>query len=253
MGITQADIRERINQYPWYHAVQVTEDIATPGLHHHPGLIGMTLAHLRRLDLRGKRFLDIGCRDGFFCFEAEKLGAAEVVGIDNDLSRGAVELLVPLLRSKVRMHQMNVLDLRPETFGKFDVVLCAGVLYHLRYPFWSLKLIRDVIKEDGNLLLETAVLVDDNRRALLFCPIGADSPYEGTSCTFYNTKALTETLGSLGLEVNQVTCLNPDCWSRPPAETVIDRAALVCRHSSQMTNPRLTAYWDGIHHMHTIG
>jgi hypothetical protein len=32
----------------------------------------------------------LGCRDGLFSFEAEKLGAREVNGIHNDLSAGAV-------------------------------------------------------------------------------------------------------------------------------------------------------------------
>jgi tRNA (mo5U34)-methyltransferase len=43
--------------------------------------------------VRGKRVIDIGCRDGMFSFEAERMGAAEVTGIDNDLSTAAVEFL----------------------------------------------------------------------------------------------------------------------------------------------------------------
>lgn len=40
-----------------------------------------------------------------------------MVGIDNDLSKGATELLIPFFNSKVRMHQMNLYDLKPESFG----------------------------------------------------------------------------------------------------------------------------------------
>src|SRR5262249_7329636 len=148
--------------------------------------------------------LDIGCRDGLFSFEAEKMGAAEVIGIDNDPSVAAIRFLIPYFKSKVQMHELNVYDLLPTTFGKFDVVIFSGVLYHLRYPFWGLKLVRDVVKDGGTLLLETAVYVDDNKYPLLFCPVGAESPYEPTSCTFFNTKALTDTLYSLGLTVRKI-------------------------------------------------
>src|SRR5262249_46689676 len=145
------------------------------------------------------RVLDIGCRDGLFCYEAEKLGAAEVIGFDNDPSPGATEFLIPFFNSKVAIHELNIYDLKPETFGRFDIVLFPGLLYHLRYPFWALKLVRDVLKEDGHLILETAIMVDSNDHAMLHCPIGSDSPYEPTSCTFFNMKGLTDTLQSLGL------------------------------------------------------
>jgi SAM-dependent methyltransferase len=43
---------------------------------------------------------------------------------------------------------------------KFDVVICYGVLYHLRYPVLGLAKLRRVLKTGGTLLLETAVLLD---------------------------------------------------------------------------------------------
>jgi predicted RNA methylase len=35
--------------------------------------------------------LDVGCRDGLFALTADEMRPAEVIGIDNDLSRGAVK------------------------------------------------------------------------------------------------------------------------------------------------------------------
>jgi SAM-dependent methyltransferase len=205
----------------------------------------------------------VGCRDGLFAFEAERLGAREVVAIDNDLSRGAVELLVPFLRSRVRMRELNLLDLRPETFGTFDVIVFPGVLYHLRYPFWALKILRDLLPEGGHLVLETAVFLDDNRHAVLRCPVGADSPYEASSCTFFNRKGLTDTLGSLGLLPVSFEYLGngPHQAGRPvslePARTApaagpdgampLDRATLVCRRTSRVADARVTGYWEGTH------
>ena len=155
------------------------------------------MKYVKSLDLKGKRVLDIGCRDGLFSFAAESMGAAEVVGIDNDLSKPATEFLIPYFKSKVRMELMNVYDLGPDKFGLFDIVIFPGVLYHLRYPFWGLRAIRSVLKPGGNLIVETPIWRGENNNAMLFCPIGKDSPYETSSCTFFNEKGLVDTLTSL--------------------------------------------------------
>src|SRR5262249_54566980 len=115
-----------------------------------------------------------------------------------DLTPGVTEFLIDFFKSGVRIQSMNLFDLKPETFGTFDVIVFPGVLYHLRYPFWALKLIRDVLNDDGLLVLETAVLADDNRHAMMFCPVGTESPYESTCVTFFNRKGLHDTLASLG-------------------------------------------------------
>lgn len=88
------------------------------------------------------------------------------------------------------------------------MVIFPGVLYHLRYPFWGLRAIRDVLKIDGHLLIETAIWEDERNNAMLFCPIGADSPYEGTSCTFFNEKGLVDTLKSLGFQTVHMDLLH---------------------------------------------
>ena len=42
------------------------------------------------------------------------------------------------------MYQKNLYDLKEEDYGKFDIIIFAGVLYHLRYPFQALKSIINV-------------------------------------------------------------------------------------------------------------
>ncbi|HEY9707285.1 MAG TPA: DUF1698 domain-containing protein, partial [Oculatellaceae cyanobacterium] len=193
-------LRDELKKYIFYHIIQLTENISTSGYEEYVPIQEVPLRALRSLNLKNKRVLDIGCRDGLFSFEAEKLGAQEVIGIDNDLSLGAVNVLIPHFKSNVKMYELNVVDLKPETFGMFDVVIFPGVLYHLRYPFWILKRIKDVLCEGGQLIIETAVLVDDNKQPILLCPIGSEGPYhEATSCTFFNIKGLTDTLTTLDL------------------------------------------------------
>ena len=200
--MTDAELQQVLARYAFYHIIKLTDTISTPGNPVYVRAQNLCMERLKSLDVKGKRVLDIGCRDGLFSFAAESMGAAEVVGIDNDLSKAATEFLIPFFNSKVRMHQMNLYDLKPESFGQFDVVIFPGVLYHLRYPFWGLRAIRDVLKIGGHLLIETAIWVGERNNSMLFCPIGEDSPYapDGTSCTFFNEKGLVDTLTSLGFQ-----------------------------------------------------
>lgn len=127
-------IRQEIEKHEFYHVIQLTETISTPGWKEFVPSQQPVRQAIESVDLTGKRFLDIGCRDGMFSFQAERQGAEEVIGVDNDLSIAATEFLIPFFDSKVRMQQLSLLDLSPDELGTFDVALFAGVLYHLRYP-----------------------------------------------------------------------------------------------------------------------
>ena len=133
------EILEAIARYKFYHVIQLTDTITTPGWADAVPAQNLCLKHLESLDLKGKHVLDIGCRDGLFSFKAECMGADEVVGIDNDLSEPATQFLIPFFNSKVQLRQLNLYDLQPDTFGLFDIVIFPGVLYHLRYPFLGLE------------------------------------------------------------------------------------------------------------------
>jgi len=198
--MNENELRQSIARYKFYHVIQLTDNIATPGITAYVPAQNLCIRHLKSLDLQGKRVLDIGCRDGLFSFIAESMGAAEVIGIDNDLSKPATEFLIPYFKSKIKMVQMNLYDLKPDNFGLFDVIIFPGVLYHLRYPFWGLKVIRDVLRVGGHILIETPIWEGERNNAMLFCPIGKDSPYESSSCTFFNEKGLVDTLISMGFE-----------------------------------------------------
>jgi SAM-dependent methyltransferase len=246
------ELKRRLADYNFYHIIDLGDGIFTPGSRDLTKSQAPVLAAIESLDLAGKRVLDIGCRDGLYSLAAERRGAAEVIGIDNDLSRGAVELVIPHLRSKVRMHELNLYDLTPERFGKFDVVVFAGVLYHLRYPFWGLKVIKDVMQSGGTLIIETAICYGMEKHAMLYCPIGDESPYESTCCTFYNRKGMVDTLSSIGFRTLQTSVLHPDAAAapRPADELVVDRAVFVCELSGVGGNESVDQYWHGRHDLH---
>ncbi|NJO37520.1 MAG: DUF1698 domain-containing protein [Rhizobiales bacterium] len=124
-------------------------------------------------DLSGKRVLDIGAWDGFWTFEAMKRGAREVVAID-DFSDylGALEerhrpgwQTFDLCRDALGFDhgvcqriEMSVYDISEERLGRFDVVFCFGVLYHLRHPLLALDRLSSIC--DREVFVESAILDD---------------------------------------------------------------------------------------------
>ena len=60
-------------------------------------------------------------------------------------------------KSKVEHERLDVHRLDPGRIGTFDLVFCAGVLYHMRHPLLALEKIRSVTA--GQLILETHQLI----------------------------------------------------------------------------------------------
>ena len=102
-------------------------------------------------DMAGKTFLDVGCWGGGFCKVAVQKGATVAVGIDpvpspfwNKYEHPQIEFLI-----------MDIFN--PNFLGLpvFDVVLCAGVLYHVSDPVGLLRRLR--MKTGDLLFLETVI------------------------------------------------------------------------------------------------
>lgn len=159
-----ASIQARLDELSWYHAIDVL-GATTPGwfdLRHALDLIPIP-------DVRGKRCLDVGTWDGFYAFELERRGAAEVVALDlPDLTeldyppevradpdfdptraeeqprQAGFNLLHELLDSKVQFRPGNIYDLDPDEVGTFDFVVVGSLLVHLRDPIRALDAVRKV-------------------------------------------------------------------------------------------------------------
>ena len=154
------DVQAQIDSVErWFHRFEVVPGLITPGVYDPAPL-------LERLplpdDLSGMRVLDIGARDGFFSFEAERRGA-EVLALDfMAAERTGFGVAARLRGSNVEYRVDNVYNLSPERHGLFDLVLCLGVLYHLRNPLLALDRIWGVCKAD--MLLETQIRPGRKRR-----------------------------------------------------------------------------------------
>jgi tRNA (mo5U34)-methyltransferase len=95
--------------------------------------------------LEGKRVLDIGPWDGFFTFEMERRGA-DVTAVDYaDLD--TFRALHQALGSRARYLRMDAYEIHPDRLGTFDIVLCLGLLYHLKHPLLGLERICAVTRD----------------------------------------------------------------------------------------------------------
>lgn len=154
----QESLRQEINGLRWFHQIDFGNDLLTPGVTPIEQLRAQAdIYFLPRLD--GISVLDVGCWDGFNSFEAKRRGAARVLATDYTTwnlfwgNRRCFELARAHIAPDVEMLEIDVPDLSPTTVGSFDVVLFAGVLYHLKNPFAALELLRPLVKQ--TLIVET--------------------------------------------------------------------------------------------------
>jgi tRNA (mo5U34)-methyltransferase len=176
---------DKINRHKnWYHQVEVAPGVITPGINNSYGVLeNLELPG----DCRGLRALDLGTRDGFFAFELEKRGAEEVIAIDHiSPEKTGFLILKEIFGSKVQYYQDNVYNLSKEKYGEFDLVLCLGLLYHLRDPLLALNRVREVCRNE---LYVESFIIDDhfiNNKELLNIPIMQFYPTNELSGNFTN-------------------------------------------------------------------
>jgi tRNA (mo5U34)-methyltransferase len=206
------DLAERVAAQRWYHTLELPGGVVTPGEYD----LRAVAATLPWPALEGLRCLDVGSRDGFYAFEMERRGAAEVVSIDLDDPAGidfpgprppdaaiaaelaagnaAFELAHEALGSSVQRRHVSVYDLREGDVGRFDFAVLGTLLLHLRNPVGALMAIRGVT---DRLLVNDAVHRTVLRRPLARLAPTTDQPF----WWMLNAAALHRAVESAGFAV----------------------------------------------------
>ncbi|HEX8074922.1 MAG TPA: class I SAM-dependent methyltransferase [Thermoleophilaceae bacterium] len=159
-----ATLAERAEALSWYHTIELPGGVVTRG--HYDTRRAAARVPLPP-SLAGRRCLDVGTSDGFWAFEMERRGAAEVVAIDIDdpadydwpeprparPARPAnqepgpnrcFELAHRAIGSSVERLDLTVYQLDPERLGSFDFVFMGALALHLRDPVRAYAAIRSV-------------------------------------------------------------------------------------------------------------
>jgi tRNA (mo5U34)-methyltransferase len=162
------DLAKRVAEVEeWYHTMELAPGVVTPGFVDTRAVvetIGLPPS------LEGLRCLDVGTFNGFWAFEMERRGAAEVVAIDvpdpHDWDwpansseetlrafarRKAADVGFEIARdafgSSVRWLPLSVHQLDADRHGSFDFVYLGSLLMHLRDPVGALMRVRTVCRQ----------------------------------------------------------------------------------------------------------
>lgn len=156
----------------WFHPIDLGNGEVTPGEGKSLEMVAAEAAIYFKHGVAGKSVLDIGAWDGAFSFEAERRGARLVKATDHFCWVGdgwgkkeCFDYAHRKLGSKVESQIIAVPDITPEAIGgQFDVVLFAGVLYHVKDPHVYLERAAAVARE--TLVVETVTALNDRSEPL---------------------------------------------------------------------------------------
>jgi len=113
----------------------------------------------------GARVLDTFCANGSFSFEAARLGASRVLGVDFDAPRIECASMVARMLGEhgwatvPEFRTGDVYRLSEDVGETFDLALSLGGLYHVADPVLVLRQLREVTETGGHLVLQTSRLV----------------------------------------------------------------------------------------------
>jgi tRNA (mo5U34)-methyltransferase len=168
-------LAEQAAELSWYHTIELPDGVVTRG---HFDTRAAARAVPLPESLAGRRCLDVGTSDGFWAFDMERRGAAEVLALDIDdpalydwpeprperpsrpanqeagVNRGFA-LAREALDSAVERIDMAVYELAPERVGSFDFVFMGALALHLRDPVRAYAAVRSVTR--GEFLSSEAI------------------------------------------------------------------------------------------------
>jgi tRNA (mo5U34)-methyltransferase len=185
----QEEIRRKVAAIEaWYHRIDLGDGIETPGHFR----MADYLSHYNfpeRLD--GLRVLDVGASTGFFAYEFERRGAAEVVAvelpswsahdwtprqrrelaknapsetenIDREVMLDGFTVVGEALGSKrVKRIFKPIYELSQEELGTFDIVFSGAMLMHVRDPILGIQRMRDCCSPSGRLIVSISTAMPD--------------------------------------------------------------------------------------------
>lgn len=229
---------ERPEECDFYHVMDLPGIGATGGQW---DLRSTVDTYLGNVDFRGKRVLDVGTASGFLTFEMEKRGA-DVVSFDagRDVQKDLIPFHVDaahraeriadtagytsrmknsywlahrLLNSKAKAYYGNLYAL-PETLGRFDIVVVAQILVHLRDPVQALT---QACRLSDDMVIISEGMLDMPTPIGLFFP-DPNRPDANQSWWRYSVGFYRRLLRILGFGVTSVTTSSHRCTvpGQPP-------------------------------------
>lgn len=179
--------QEWVDSKRWFHAIDFGDGLASPGrfgpnVPPNYTLYG-TFEFLRQMDLSRARCLDVGAMDGLASFVMKGLGAREVTACDM-APRETFLFGRKALGLDVDYKTPVTATALPEFFAEnpADLLVLAGVLYHVFDPLTVLVACRECVRPGGYLIVETTHDFHAGGPTMSFnpvdeSPLGIDMPH----------------------------------------------------------------------------
>jgi len=208
---TDQNFIEKIGEYELYHCISCdvvfSNPMRNPGeewykkiyiLRNHGVETKLSWSHkqfLKYKPIPGGRLIDIGCGDGFFLYEAKKIGY-KVTGIDFD--KEAIEKGKKLYGLS-ELYSDNLENFLLNCSGKFDIITLFDVLEHSENPVKLIEDINKILKLNGVIIIS---LPNRDRWPKSTIPKKLDSPPH--HLTRWNISAVTKFLENHGFQIKKV-------------------------------------------------
>lgn len=118
------------------------------------------------LNIKNKTIADIGCNNGYYMFRMLKLNPKVIIGFDPSAHCfNQFHFINHFINSNIKFELLGIEDLMHYDI-KFDVILCLGVLYHRTNPIDCIKILKQSLNKNGELILD-CLIIDSNEPIVL--------------------------------------------------------------------------------------
>lgn len=119
-------------------------------------------------DLKDRVVLDLGCSNGYYMYRMAEYNPAMVLGIDTSrICWMQFEVLQKYLKCPNIFYLPIGFEDMPENCEIFDTIFAMGILYHRKSPFEFLKVLKNLLKKGGELVLDTMTVEGDENTVLV--------------------------------------------------------------------------------------
>lgn len=162
---------EKIDQLKWFHAIDFGDYISKGRMDNNVppnySLFGV-YQFLEKIDVKEMTCLDVGAMSGIVSFILKQRGAPQVTATDlykYDTFVLAREILGLDVEYRIGVRLKDL----PTMFNKghFDLIILAGVIYHIFSPLEAIAICRNLLKENGLMLVETVMAEGEEPKLML--------------------------------------------------------------------------------------
>lgn len=121
------------------------------------------------LNINNKIVADIGCNNGYYMFRMLELNPKKIIGFDPSAHCFCqFDFINHFIDSKIKFEMLGIQDLTYYDI-KFDTILCLGVLYHRTNPIDCLKILKQALNLNGELILDCLII--DSIKPIALSPL----------------------------------------------------------------------------------